>query len=395
MSKNKKENSRPNTRQSQNNADKVGDETTSQAQSLTQQLNPNATFDSNRERDQVDEVVINERSPDNTRMSNKSRVSSENTSRTSKAKKQRDLEMKDHIVELTDKVRKLQKSLKKYEGNKQRQRQSIGDPQTAEAERKCAESERKLMNKLFEIKIGDPMHLILKCNNLLHNGVTYAKEDSVPTTVAAEYVRHRVSSGKAKKGSSNEEVDEIDKTPRRTIVNGVLANKNGENNKDEDNHTSDRSSRSDITTGSSESGSREPGRYGDDIDADQRESPTVKYGVWWILRVAHIQTIERARGKGVTDLTDQRLDVVLLSKERLSNEETLWQRQKTKFNADLKGHDSLSYASFRHMLTEYMKHINKGKQQVEIDVYMWGSLSDKFKTDFKNKYRQQWIWKLV
>ena len=40
------------------------------------------------------------------------------------------------------------------------------------------------------------------------------------------------------------------------------------------------------------------------------------------------------------------------------------------------------------MLTEYMKHINKGKQQVEIDVYMWGSLSDKFKTDFKNKYRQ-------
>ena len=93
--------------------------------------------------------------------------------------------------------------------------------------------------------------------------------------------------------SSNEEVDEIDKTPRRTIVNGVLANKNGENNKDEDNHTSDRSTRSDITTGSSKSGSREPGRYGDGIEADQRESPTVKYGVWWILRVAHIQTIER------------------------------------------------------------------------------------------------------
>ena len=117
--------------------------------------------------------------------------------------------------------------MKKYEGNKQRQRQSIGDPQTAEAERKRAESERKLMNKLFEIKIGDPMHLTLKCNNLLHNGVTYAKEELVPTTVATEYVRHRVSN-KAKKGSSNEEVDEIDKTPRRTIVNGVLANKNGE-----------------------------------------------------------------------------------------------------------------------------------------------------------------------
>ena len=78
MSKNKKESSRPNTRQSQNNADKVGDETTSQAQSLAQQLNPNATFDSNRERDQVDEVVINERLPDNTRMSNKSRISSGN-----------------------------------------------------------------------------------------------------------------------------------------------------------------------------------------------------------------------------------------------------------------------------------------------------------------------------
>ena len=39
------------------------------------------------------------------------------------------------------------------------------------------------------------------------------------------------------------------------------------------------------------------------------------------------------------------------------------------------------------MLTEYMKHIHKGKQQVEIDVYMWNDLSDEFKSDFRNKYR--------
>ena len=63
----------------------------------------------------------------------------------------------------------------------------------------------------------------------------------------------------------------------------VLANKNGENNKDEDNHTSDRSTRSEITTGSDKTSSRESGSYGDGNTADQRESPTVKYGVWYCI----------------------------------------------------------------------------------------------------------------
>ena len=37
--------------------------------------------------------------------------------------------------------------------------------------------------------------------------------------------------------------------------------------------------------------------------------------------------------------------------------------------------------------TQYIKHINKGKQHVEIDVYMWTDLTDEFKSDFRNKYR--------
>ena len=87
---------------------------------------------------------------------------------------------------------------------------------TAEAERKCAESEANLINKLFGIRIGDPMNLTLKCNSLTYNGATYKKEDVVPIAVATEYVGHEVSNVKAKKGSKSEEVNEIDKTPRRT-----------------------------------------------------------------------------------------------------------------------------------------------------------------------------------
>ena len=183
--------------------------------------------------------------------------------------------------------------------------------------------------------------------------------------MATEYVKYRVA-GKIKKRASHLDVDEVDKTIERN---------------------EEPSMNSSITTESAKSKSEDLNRSQHSDAASHRVPPTVKFGPNWILREEHIQNIERTKGSGATDLTDQRLDVKLLGQERLSNEEATWQRKKTKFTADFKGYKELTYATYRHMLTEYMKHIHKGKQQAEIDVYMWNDLSDEFKSDFRNKYR--------
>ena len=254
-----------------------------------------------------------ENSPKMSKTSNKSSVSQEREQQSKASSRRKNSQ--DRLLKLESELKKL-KEQRKAEARKSKRRESIGDPQTAETEKKRGEEERKLTNKLFEIRPGDSTNLIVKCKVVTYQGVAYAKEDPIPMAVATEYVKHRVAE-KIKKRASHLDVDEVDKTIEQN---------------------EEPSTNSSITTESAKSRSEDLNRSQHSDVASHRVPPTVKFGPNWILREEHIQNIERTKGSGATDLTDQRLDVKLLGQERLSNEEATWQRKKTKFTADFKGY---------------------------------------------------------
>jgi len=285
----------------------------------------------------------------------------------------------ERLAKLEKQYAALQK-LQDKESCRRKERKSIGDPKTIADERIRQLSKQQRMNKLFAIRLGDPMHLTLKCNKLKYQGTTYLKGNRIPTALANDYVN----TGKNKPGKPKSHAgDEANVANPRIIVKGVLPG-NGNNQQSD---PSEPSMSSAMTTDTEKTSSTDQDESQSSAKERRRLPPAVKFGPNWIMRVEHLEGHERTRGAEARDLSDQQMDVMLFSQERLSNEQAIWQRTKRKFAADFKSYKQLTYSTFRNILTQYIKHINKGKQHVEIDVYMWTDLTDEFKSDFRNKYR--------